>query len=820
MSKKRKKSKFQYVTPILFIRTEEERQKIVANKISLVLTENSEKAADRVFKTDCTVSSEYLREFCAKESAVFGLNSLEMSQLSNDRFYVKNLNLTHSQIKCGGLLKNWRSIPGRELTPPPREITFINSQETNAHDNFEVKQKHNNEIANLENGVENFKLFSPNKRDEFANSETLNENLKRNEKQNVTLKCFSASNEKQNKASGESVKCFTELEKRQNENFEGFKILKKRQCHVLDLDDSNKSLESFVAFKDREVGFASKQRSVSPDLFESDDEASGRSKSFVNSKQGESANLSVAIDCEKRVANEKIASQESERQSHKLNKSELLIKKYLNEDFDNSLLSFKSRKVANEMTQQNGILHFESFCEEFVDLTQSSDDDGTDNEIKEAFIQSDEETNVSFHDAYSNGTGKLISTQTQGENEKIAGDSPNLNENPFTMKSFEETFRRESMNITDYIHNILNENRMSGEVKTLAKHASFASECSIYISDEEINYSSAQANAKQFCLDDEANCASQLQDRGEERLSGTSVICGDCEDLKNSAEIKDDCLDFLFTSGDLNESEKLDRTLSLVDSQESVCIDREDLNGQSNDKLKYKKGIRVYNKDAKVEESNKKSSEDAKLHENCFCTDQLKHTEDICVYNQDAQFEDSSKNSSEAEKLHENCFFSCSENNDKFKSAETIYVDIDDLENEQTHSKSTQPLKKPSAACFKENSSIDDGQDVNERNADLLFENEKSYSGERAATPKPELIVRTTNVTPQPDYEQMDSPKVALELKKYGIKTMKRKRGIQLLKYIYDATHPFVGDESVAKKRKITENVSSIEILGDAITEK
>ncbi|XP_026497783.2 uncharacterized protein PF3D7_1120600 [Vanessa tameamea] len=71
-----------------------------------------------------------------------------------------------------------------------------------------------------------------------------------------------------------------------------------------------------------------------------------------------------------------------------------------------------------------------------------------------------------------------------------------------------------------------------------------------------------------------------------------------------------------------------------------------------------------------------------------------------------------------------------------------------------------------------------------------------------------EYIIKTMNVTPMLDYESMSSPERNKELEKYGLKPFKRKRAIQLLKHLYNQTHPVVEScdveecSSPSKKRK------------------
>ncbi|KAK5648512.1 hypothetical protein RI129_003404 [Pyrocoelia pectoralis] len=85
---------------------------------------------------------------------------------------------------------------------------------------------------------------------------------------------------------------------------------------------------------------------------------------------------------------------------------------------------------------------------------------------------------------------------------------------------------------------------------------------------------------------------------------------------------------------------------------------------------------------------------------------------------------------------------------------------------------------------------------------------------ENTSTPKSEVIIKTTNVTPSTNYNEMNTPKIERELEKFGIKPLKRKQGIKLLNYIYDSTHPVLNhtdainvndnlEDSIMKRRKI-----------------
>lgn len=114
-------------------------------------------------------------------------------------------------------------------------------------------------------------------------------------------------------------------------------------------------------------------------------------------------------------------------------------------------------------------------------------------------------------------------------------------------------------------------------------------------------------------------------------------------------------------------------------------------------------------------------------------------------------------------------------------------------------------------------------------------------------TPNSVAIIKTKNITPRGNLSDMDTPSTHKELAKYGVKPMKRSKGIKILKYIYDATHPISQqleekvpnsssdseDDRINKRRKtqqsptydleIGDNIcvnNDIEIIGSAIAER
>ncbi|KHJ86170.1 hypothetical protein OESDEN_14087 [Oesophagostomum dentatum] len=53
-------------------------------------------------------------------------------------------------------------------------------------------------------------------------------------------------------------------------------------------------------------------------------------------------------------------------------------------------------------------------------------------------------------------------------------------------------------------------------------------------------------------------------------------------------------------------------------------------------------------------------------------------------------------------------------------------------------------------------------------------------------------VLKTSGITPMPDYEAMTEDELKHELSKFGLKPMGRKRAIAMLRRIYDEIHPVI----------------------------
>ncbi|XP_019755036.1 uncharacterized protein LOC109533955 isoform X1 [Dendroctonus ponderosae] len=107
---KKNKNRFKYITPVLNIRSADDRESFISSKISLILNQLNPR---RKMQWDPGTLCSKLRKFMPKDRNIFQLAA------SNevDNFYIDDLNLPKSEYKCGCLLKDWSLIPGRDKSP-------------------------------------------------------------------------------------------------------------------------------------------------------------------------------------------------------------------------------------------------------------------------------------------------------------------------------------------------------------------------------------------------------------------------------------------------------------------------------------------------------------------------------------------------------------------------------------------------------------------------------------------------------------------------------------------------------------------------------
>ncbi|KAJ8958585.1 hypothetical protein NQ318_016306 [Aromia moschata] len=157
--KRSRVSDFRFFAPILQTRKDEERETLIASKVSLILQQtNSDTTELQTRQNKNEVVSGVLKKFCRDEIPVFAASGLNLEETIKFSYYSKNLNITPNRGNCGCLLRKWDDIPGREKTPERYEQRSIK----NASNQFrtwqtikdisqehQIKHNNSNTLTNL-----------------------------------------------------------------------------------------------------------------------------------------------------------------------------------------------------------------------------------------------------------------------------------------------------------------------------------------------------------------------------------------------------------------------------------------------------------------------------------------------------------------------------------------------------------------------------------------------------------------------------------------------------------------------------------------------
>lgn len=129
---KRKRFNKATANSVLMTRSLEEKKQITSTKVSQILFECQIKDPDEDFDS-CTkitdLHSNVLRDIWCKTSPIFTKAMLDFKDMEEfDVFYVKNL-ITPSDTKVGSLLKDWKTIPGRDPSPERKNAETLDFRE-------------------------------------------------------------------------------------------------------------------------------------------------------------------------------------------------------------------------------------------------------------------------------------------------------------------------------------------------------------------------------------------------------------------------------------------------------------------------------------------------------------------------------------------------------------------------------------------------------------------------------------------------------------------------------------------------------------------
>lgn len=749
-TRKIKSSKFRFITPVLYLRSEEERKKLINSKVTLILNQNNKPLLNDINEINENLNSAVLNKYvqdkkCWKTSDLDELNS----------YVCHSLQIPHVKSVVGCLLKNWSEIPGREESPTRlksyeeivlqeeldkvEEATIhkfdniidstanqsVGSEEVNSHTNSDIceaidlQEKSKEELDKKGSAtIYKFDDITDSTANQSVASEEVDSHTSSNicdlqEESNEVAETIMSHifNELTDSTTNQNVelaelKTNTDLE---NVNNEIICVKEKEQFSVIqNIASCSKVTEEII------------ERCSSPDLFSSEDESS------------------ITYNLNKSIENT----------DKDLNISEL---PYFNKESED-VISDKIENKTEKDLENNGIEHYESFfdngenifehiteIEEIVDLTQNSDDD-VDIEKSRNYENTEKSSdNIRSDQTDLSGENLEISSKKSFGTKYSSMDSGNASCEYNSTKS---------MNVTDYVMAFLNsqgdaDDHSNLEILSQSQSNTCSQESMVLSDDEELNYSNKfSANNKDNIIDLK-KLENTFQD---DPCQNEELYAVQTENTENNPDI-------------------LSRSQS---SEESIIV-------LSDEELNY---------------SNKFS---ANYQKNIF---------DL------SNFENTVKDDPGS-----------------------------DYKNEELEAIHTELTNKYKPKQVHQNESIGNnskGSTVSTLVEDRTYDSTpEKIENKNISTPNESIIIKTDNVTPLPDFDGMNTPNVIAELDKFGIKPLKRRRGVQLLKHIYDSMHPYINvdngttsyeeDRSI-KKRKLTnefqiDNKENIQIVGTALIE-
>ncbi|XP_057653458.1 structure-specific endonuclease subunit SLX4-like isoform X1 [Diorhabda carinulata] len=735
-ARKIKSSKFRFITPVLYIRNEEERKQLINSKVAIILNQNNETLLDKMKEIDENVNSSILSEYvhdkkCWKASDLNELNS----------YVCHSLQIPYVKSAVGCLLKNWSEIPGREESPTRTKkceeidlqkekgkidkvggatkcefdgITDLETRKSiepeekklctnsNIHEDLqkeldEVEVTIIHEFDDITDSITNQSVDKETEEvDLYTNSkiyETINLQKELDEVEETVIS--DTFNELTNSTAKVELK--TDKENVDNENIF---VEEKEQFGVI------QNIASCSKVTEERIDQCS-----SPDLFSSEDELDMYKLSPVN-QLTENTNKGLEIS--------KLPHFNKESKNGKSDK---------NEHTSRTEKSFEYNRIEHYESSFEDITEIE----EIIDLTQNSDDD-----IKNPRENSEKRSNnIKSHRMDLSGRNLEINPKKSFGTKYSSLDSGNA--------SYEYNSTK-SLNVTDYVMEFLNSQDDGDDQNNLdflsqSQNNASSQESMILSEDEELNYS---------------NKVSANNEKTLFHLENTyqNDTCSNKEHDAALAEKAEDNPDILSQS-----------------SIESIIV-------LSDEELNYSNRISA---------NHKKNIFDLTNFDNTVNDDpdtDYKNEELDAIH---AEL----TNKYKPKQVHQN------EANSDSSKGSTITTLVESHTNDFTPEK------------------IDNNI-------------------ENISTPNENIIIKTNDVTPMPDFDTMDTPNVIAELDKFGIKPLKRRRGIQLLRHIYDSMHPYVnldngttsyeGEDRRIKKRKLTNefeinNRENIKIVGTAIIE-
>ncbi|XP_076268547.1 mutagen-sensitive 312 [Rhynchophorus ferrugineus] len=718
------KSRFKYITPILKIRTNEERQNLIATKISMILTENISQTI-KPFHIYNSVPYTFDQSCTSKKHNIFNFDSDDARD-----FYVKDLQLLVSNSKCGNLLKNWQNIPGRAISPTRDIKTDIisDSKEINqVSDKQEstITRDENTEVISPVRSVSPDLFGSDNETDDLINYSTVR-SLKNSMKTNKSTSLSTENDMNQTFSDN------TEIEL---------------------LENDGKINENIVNLTNEGIDISVKNKKRDPKLYslsdlESDEEDNILSEKLITTDNEELMKLSFS-----KLTQSPIQSNMAKFSDHH---------DQANNYCNNCHSKNDSEKIGT--LNCNKTNDYYSDCHNKSNLEEIKTSNSSTNIMKrksDVIILSDDEQQPE------------INPDTQKSQKKI---SESIRQ---SMKYNDSS----ELNVTNYVDQLLNQEYLSFNQSHRKGHNTNDSKELDFPLNEQTDISSINhydENVPDEDCYEKDDINNELDMNMSQTNSSSTIILSDqenCDDMSDNEQHVDeqnDDLGFNIQNTPKKFSRKMSRTLI---SERSKLYDSRELN------------VTDYVADLLANEMNYSLSYDGQNNSE----------------NENDDLSESQKSAISDEELNYSSHFS---------KVETENVSVEKYNEIKCIPSSTRA------------SSI---------NLEDIAKNVGPITPNR-------LIVKIGNVSPMRNYDEMSTPSLHKELAKYGIKPLKRSRGTKLLKHIYESTHPIIKEQIVSeysdlgedgkilKKRKLVVNEvnpynecyksdQTIEIIGDSIIE-
>lgn len=887
--KRRKPGRFKYVTPILKMRTPEDRESLISSKIATILAQNT--------CPTCSIKQEYilksnLREYVAKESVIFKTNNIILEHQQQELYYVKALNLEYSKIKSGSLLRDWTKIAGRDQSPernynPISKIDAssiihkkdnIENYQPSNHNSPETNDIHltvaNMEINKLNDSSEiilpeNTLSFKNNSCNRSISEMILPENTLsvKNNSCNRSISPDLFASDEETEVFNNPINLYAVPENKMRSSKESIPTTSKYLDQIdltLSSDEETDSCENDKL----------KQKSIAEIT-----EIKQLSQSYKEVEVDEEENKAVRYNCSDPSMNLHLS-----QISDKEEKKELVHDLTLSSGDEISEHKFSKRPSISPITNfksQSGIIHFEGYSQNFKATNyyslESSDEETSFAKIKEICTQNEYtiSNDMVKSDAKTKKTTPLPDIiLNNGEHDS----SENKSSGPFSPEADSPIHKKRTTSISERnqserpsISPITNYTSQSGIIHFEGYSQNFKV-TSNYYSLESSDDESSTAKIKEVCTQYEYtvsnDCGDHMNTELEMQNSSLNdmvksdggvnktihlpeIIINDGEhDFSQnkssgsfSPEIHSPVQKTITRISEENQSEshemsfRYNTTSSLnVTDYITQMLNRQD--SFKNDPIQKsidkepEKRLSQHHINEPIELNNTRNSflnaESPKLIETIKYHNEIgtpKSTEikraqslEIDSDTDDYPSKSSSQDCLNDDELNYSCHYATPymENYDIFENGcnNDEMIIKNHLSTPHNNSNTPRSSKGRTLNSMKSLATefLNDSFDNVLENVEICNEivkepGEVEQQADFTSTPT-NVIIKNHSVTPMLDYDSMDTPKIVKELNKFGLKPLKRQRGVKLLKHIYENTHPFADNESDeddlpdSKKRK------------------